>query len=151
MDPDQIPQADGESNFVSDGWQISGTDTLDVLIDGDYWIFAGEDSDIRESNVIPERVLQFMAVVEEMNGGQITVRAAEDGPEFSNIRNGSRFLLPLSAYDPGIYADMPVLGNPVLVACGGHIEERAEPVKIPWVYQISPVGSQPYQSADKAE
>ena len=97
MDPDQIPQADGESNFVSDGWQISGTDTLDVLIDGDYWIFAGEDSDIRESNVIPERVLQFMAVVEEMNGGQITVRAAEDGPEFSNIRNGSRFLLPLSA------------------------------------------------------
>lgn len=65
LEQDQIPQEDGESNFAFDGWQISGPDTLDVLIDGDYWIFASEDSDIWKRNTVPDRALQFMAAAEE--------------------------------------------------------------------------------------
>ena len=148
---DQMPANNGEANFSFTGYQYSGTDTLDVLIDGEFRIFATKDSGLVGGEILPDNVLTFMAVADDVTDNEVIVIPMEDGPEFSNIKKDKRYVLPLSVYDPGLYVDKPVAGNVLLVACGGHIEEEGDPIEIPYVYRISPVGSSPIQKADGTE
>ena len=151
LERDQMPANDGETNFSFTGYQYSGTDTLDVLIDGEFWIFATKDSGLVGGEILPDNVLQFMAVADEVTDNEVIVIPMKDGPEFSNIKKEKRYILPLSAYDPGLYVERPVPGNTLIIACGGHIEEEGDPIEIPYVYRISPVGSSPIQKADGTE
>ena len=151
LERDQMPASDGEANFSFTGFQYGGTDTLDVLVDGEFWIFATSDSGYVGGELMPDNVLQFMAVADEVSDTEVIVIPMEDGPDFSNIKKDNRYVLPLSAYDPGLYVDKPAPGNVLLIACGGQIEETGDPITIPYVYKISPVGSSPIQRADGTE
>lgn len=146
LSTEQMPENDGEANFETTGWQISGTDTLDVLIGNEFRIFAAEGSPYAEGEAIPDNVLQFMAVVEEVREDG-TVIVTTDTPAAWGIPENTRFVLPLSAYDPGIYVDTPVPGNPVIVVCGGTIAE-GDPYTVKDVYKFSPIGSQAIQTIE---
>lgn len=152
IDEDEMPRHDGEANFPGYGWQISSEEnTIDVLTDGQFRIFAKEGSPQAEAGFIPENVFRFFAVVEEVReDGTIVVNTDSFDPAYYLFPKNTRYLLPLSAYDPGIYVDSPVPGNPVIIACGLQMEE-GDPIVIKEVYQISPIGSRPIQTADVKE
>jgi hypothetical protein len=146
---EEMPEHDGEANFESSGWQIAGDGTvIDVLIDGEFWIFAKEYSDPAEGKAIPDNVLTFMAAVEEVgDDGTMIVRTDDRIPDSLVLEKNTRYLLPVRAYEPGIYIDTPVEGSVVIVACSGRLEE-GDPARLIDVYQISPLGSNVIQGAD---
>ena len=82
-----------------------------------------------------------MAAVEEVrHDGTIIVRTDDQTEDSFILKKNTRYLLPASAYDSGIYSDTPIVGSTVIVLCSGRFRE-GDPVRMLDVYQVSPVGS----------
>ncbi len=141
IERDQMPEANGEANFETTGWQTTvGTDTIFVLIDGEFRIFAREYTACADGKEIPPGVFSFMATVEELRDDGIVVCTDDQVEDSLVLKKNTRYLVPQSAYDPGVYIDIPAAGNVVIVTCSGRIEE-GDPVRMLDVYQVSPIGS----------
>lgn len=149
-DSSRMPVHDGEANFESSGWQITGENSFDVLIDGTFHVFVPEET---ESD-FAEEVQVYMAVVEELSedGRQIIIRTdpSVSVPENSAVQPDSRYTVSAAAYDPGIYADTPIPGGAVFLICksaGTFSPNNSEdgPLQLTGIYKLSPIGSQPCQ------
>ena len=149
IDSSEIPDEDGEANFNAEGWQRGYEEgTLDVLIDNEFCIFGEYGTEKAKERYIPQGVMQFMAIVDEVtDDGYVIVKADTQSERFPKIRKDVRCRLSIEAYDPGIYTDKLVPGNVVIVACKG-IFEGEDSVTITDVYSFSPVGSSPCQTVD---
>ena len=149
IDSNEIPDEDGEANFIAEGWQYGfEKDTIDVQIDNEFCIFAAEGAYTAEDDYLPEGVMQFMATVDEVtDDGYVIVKTDTQSERFPQIKKDDRYRLSMDAYDPGIYNGEFVPGNVLTVACKGNFEGE-DPVTITDVYSFSPVGSNPCQRSE---
>ena len=148
-----MPEKEGQINFQADGWQVGfEEDTIEIPTDDGWCIFAAYGSGKYSQDYIPEAVLQFTAIVEEVRDNSIIVKADSVDDKFQGIiQENSSYEVSLENYDSGIYKDAETVvpGNSVTIVCKGNILETY-PAVISDVYKISPVGGEVSKTAQKA-